>query len=112
MQGQLRAVESLLGDERGAASVQVREGRARTLDGPFSESKEMIGGFFLVDCASLEEATALAAQCPRRRLGDGGSACRRPLLRLMSSCRPAGRRGQRAMTERGHARHHPGEMRA
>lgn len=63
VQGKLRAVESLLGEERGAR-VQVREGRARTLDGPFSESKEMIGGFFLVDCASLAEATALAAECP------------------------------------------------
>jgi hypothetical protein len=34
------------------------------VDGPFAEAKEMIGGFFLVDCASREEAVALAARCP------------------------------------------------
>lgn len=61
--GHLRAVESLLDEEQGVR-VQVREGRARTLDGPFSETKELIGGFFLVECASRDEAVALAQQCP------------------------------------------------
>ncbi len=62
-EGVLRGVGSLLGDERGAR-VQVREGRTRTVDGPFTEAKEMIGGYFLVDCASLDAAVALAARCP------------------------------------------------
>lgn len=62
-EGVLRGVGSLLGDERGAR-VQVREGRVRTLDGPFTEAKEMIGGYFLVDCDSLQAATAIAARCP------------------------------------------------
>ena len=61
--GVFRGSESLLGDERGAR-VQVRDGRARLLDGPFSETKEMVGGFFLVECAGREEALAIAAECP------------------------------------------------
>ena len=42
----------------------MRDGTARVLDGPFAEAKEMVGGFFLVDVATLEEALALAAECP------------------------------------------------
>lgn len=61
--GVLRGVESLQ-SENNAVRVEVRDGVRRTLDGPFSESKEMIGGFFLVDCATQDEAVALAAECP------------------------------------------------
>jgi hypothetical protein len=42
----------------------VRAGKSNVLDGPFAEAKEMVGGFFLVDCASREEAVAIARQCP------------------------------------------------
>ena len=63
VEGKLRAVESLQSDDKGRR-VQVRNGQARLTDGPFTEAKEMIGGFFLVDCESLAEATALAARCP------------------------------------------------
>ena len=62
-EGKLRGAESLLNDSKGRR-VQVRTGQARAVDGPFSESKEMIGGYFLVDCATLDEATALAERCP------------------------------------------------
>jgi hypothetical protein len=34
------------------------------LDGPFAEAKEMVGGFFLLDCKTREEAVAIAKQCP------------------------------------------------
>jgi hypothetical protein len=34
------------------------------LDGPFAEAKEMVGGFFLLDCATREEAVAIARECP------------------------------------------------
>jgi hypothetical protein len=44
--------------------LQVRGGRRTLVDGPFAEAKEMVGGFFLVDCASRETAVALAAECP------------------------------------------------
>jgi hypothetical protein len=61
--GVLRGVESLAGIEKGAR-LQVRDGKARVLDGPFAEAKEMVGGFFVVDVATLDEALALAAECP------------------------------------------------
>jgi hypothetical protein len=47
--------------------LQVRDGRARTfrpVDGPFAEAKEMVGGFFLLDNVTREEALAIAADCP------------------------------------------------
>jgi hypothetical protein len=34
------------------------------LDGPFAEAKEMVGGFFLLDCKTREEAVAIAQRCP------------------------------------------------
>ncbi len=61
--GVLRAVESLSSQD-GASRVQVRGGRAQVIDGPFAEAKEMIGGFFLLDCATREEAVAIASECP------------------------------------------------
>jgi hypothetical protein len=62
-EGKLLAVQSLT-SQADAARVEVRTGRTHVVDGPFAEAKEMIGGFFLVDCASREEAVALAARCP------------------------------------------------
>jgi len=61
--GKLRAVESLASDDKGVR-VQVRGGRARAVDGPFTEAKEMVGGFFLLDCADMAEAQAIAERCP------------------------------------------------
>jgi hypothetical protein len=61
--GILRGVESLAGLDKGAR-LQVRDGKAHILDGPFAEAKEMVGGFFVVDVATMEEALALAAECP------------------------------------------------
>jgi hypothetical protein len=61
--GQLVMTQSLRSD-REAVRVQVREGRARLVDGPFAEAKEMIGGFFLIECASRDEAVSIAQQCP------------------------------------------------
>ena len=62
-QGKLLAAESL-SSLANAARVEVRGGRPRIQDGPFVEAKEMIGGFFLVDVETLDEALALAAECP------------------------------------------------
>jgi hypothetical protein len=61
--GLLLASNSLAGTE-GAARLQRREGRVSVVDGPFAETKEMVGGFFLVDVAGRDEALALAAECP------------------------------------------------
>ena len=44
--------------------IRYAAGERRVIDGPFAEAKEMIGGFFLVDCASRDEAVAIAAECP------------------------------------------------
>ncbi|MBL7087780.1 YciI family protein [Acidovorax sp.] len=61
--GLLRASESLASTEQ-AVRLQVREGQARLTDGPFAETKEMVGGFFLIDCATRDEAIAIARECP------------------------------------------------
>ncbi|HDR8973436.1 TPA: dehydrogenase [Burkholderia vietnamiensis] len=61
--GVLRGVESLERSER-ATRVQVRDGDTRLIDGPFAEAKEMIGGFFLVDVDTRDEAIEIARQCP------------------------------------------------
>ena len=47
-----------------AARIKFGSGRTQVLDGPFAEAKEMVGGFFLVDCATREEAIAIAQRCP------------------------------------------------
>lgn len=61
--GLLLGSHSLAGTEAGAR-LQRREGRPSVVDGPFAEAKEMVGGYFLVDCATRDEALALAAECP------------------------------------------------
>ena len=61
--GLLLAGESLA-SQNGAARVQVSGGQASVLDGPFAEAKEMVGGFFLLDCQTREEAVKIAGQCP------------------------------------------------
>jgi hypothetical protein len=62
--GVLRAVESLASQDERAVRIEVREGRAQVVDGPFAEAKEMVGGFFLLDVESREEAMAIARECP------------------------------------------------
>ncbi|OZI65048.1 YciI family protein [Bordetella genomosp. 1] len=64
--GVLREAQSLLSQEQ-AVRVQVREGETRLLDGPYAELKEMVGGFFLLDCASRAEALEIARACPAAR---------------------------------------------
>ena len=62
-QGKLLAVESLA-SHASAVRVRQRDGKAQLLDGPFAEAKEMVGGFFLLDCTGLDEAVDIAKQCP------------------------------------------------
>jgi hypothetical protein len=47
-----------------AARVQVRGGKTQVIDGPFTEAKEMIGGFFLLNCETKAEAITIAEECP------------------------------------------------
>ena len=44
--------------------VETRGGKRRVVDGPFAEAKELVGGFFLLDVATREQAVAIAAECP------------------------------------------------
>lgn len=62
--GKLRAVESLASQDESAARVQRRGGGSQVIDGPFAEAKEMIGGFYLLENATREEALQFAAECP------------------------------------------------
>ena len=46
------------------ARLSIRDGRQSVVDGPFAESKEVIGGFFLLACDTREQALRFAAECP------------------------------------------------
>ena len=61
--GLLLATESLR-SQASATRVQIRGERPYITDGPFPETKEMIGGFFLINCATQQEAIAIASECP------------------------------------------------
>jgi len=61
--GQLLAVESLRPDDH-AVRVTAAEGTPQLRDGPFAEAREMVGGFFLIDVATRDEAVAIARRCP------------------------------------------------
>ena len=52
-----------------ATSVRVRNGDTLTTDGPFAETKDQLGGFYLVDCKDLDEAVEVAAGIPDARRG-------------------------------------------
>ena len=52
-----------------ATSVRVRDGKTLTTDGPFAETKEQLGGYYLVDANDLDEAIAIAARIPSARAG-------------------------------------------
>jgi hypothetical protein len=52
-----------------ATTVRLEEGKRITTDGPFAETKEALGGFYLIEAKDLDEALDLAAQCPGARFG-------------------------------------------
>ena len=52
-----------------ATSVRVREGERLVTDGPFAETREQLGGYFIVDVRDLDEAIAIAGRLPSARLG-------------------------------------------
>jgi len=52
-----------------ATSVRVREGKPLVTDGPFAETREQLGGYFLVNAKDLDEAISIAAGIPGARLG-------------------------------------------
>ena len=52
-----------------ATSVRVRSGKRLVTDGPFAETREQLGGYFLIEAGDLDEAIAIAAQIPMARRG-------------------------------------------
>ena len=52
-----------------ATCVKVREGRRIVTDGPFAETREQLGGYFLIDARNLDDAIAISAQIPGARIG-------------------------------------------
>ncbi|HWW21928.1 MAG TPA: YciI family protein [Steroidobacteraceae bacterium] len=62
VKGVLVDCNSLRSDD--AVRLNVRSGKATFTDGPFAEAKELVGGFFLLNCRTRDEALEYARQCP------------------------------------------------
>jgi len=62
-------VSNALQRVRTARTVRVRGGKVTTTDGPFAETKEQLGGFFLIEAKDIDEACAVAARFPPARIG-------------------------------------------
>ena len=54
---------------RTATSVRVRSGKTSTTDGPFAETREQLGGYYLINAKDLDEATKIAAKIPSATIG-------------------------------------------
>jgi hypothetical protein len=72
--GELAAAGKLKGGaplfpEAEGARVRVRHGKATVTDGPFTETKEVIGGFFLIEARDMKEAVEIAKRAPHARYG-------------------------------------------
>lgn len=52
-----------------AQTVRAHEGKVTSIDGPFAETKETLGGFYLLDCKDVDEAKAYAAKIPTAKFG-------------------------------------------
>lgn len=52
-----------------ATTVRIRDGKRLVTDGPFAETKEQLGGYYLIEAADLDQATAIAARIPSARTG-------------------------------------------
>jgi hypothetical protein len=58
-----------LGPTRSATTVRVRDGQTDVTDGPYAETKEALGGYFLLECSSMDEALDWAARIPAAKHG-------------------------------------------
>lgn len=58
-----------LGDTENATTVRIRGGKVAMTDGPFAETKEVLGGFYILDCQDLDEAIEYAAKIPDAQSG-------------------------------------------
>jgi hypothetical protein len=62
-------VSDALESSRTARTIRVRGGKVSTTDGPFAETKEQLGGFFLIEAKDIDEACAVASRFPPARVG-------------------------------------------
>ncbi len=62
-----------------ATTVRVRDGQTVTTDGPYAETKEQLGGYYLIDCENLDEAIKIAADIP---LASSGAIEVRPIMEM------------------------------
>ena len=58
-----------LGDLSSSTTVRVNNGETLTTDGPFAETKEQLGGFYLIECENIDEAIGFASKIPAARTG-------------------------------------------
>ncbi len=61
--GVMRGGEALQ-DTSTATSLRIRDGKTETMDGPFAETKERLGGFYILDCKDLDQAIEMASLIP------------------------------------------------
>lgn len=66
--GHFKAGDALQGT-RAATTVRVREGKTLTTDGPFAETREQLGGYYLIEAADLDDAIKIAARVPSAKVG-------------------------------------------
>ena len=66
-----------LASSASATTVRVRDGNRLVTDGPYAETKEVLGGYYILDCDNLDEALEAAARCPAAL---GGSIEVRPII--------------------------------
>ena len=76
--GSLKAVERLQ-PVRTATTVRVRNGKPQITDGPFAETREQLGGFYLIEADNLDQAIAIAGRIPAAR---DGSVEVRPIMSI------------------------------
>jgi len=69
-----------------ATTVRIRDGKLSTTDGPFAETKEQLGGFYLIEARDLNEAIQVAAKIPSARIG---SIEVRPVIDFMADQQPS-----------------------
>ena len=72
-----------------ATTVRIRDGETLHVDGPFAETTEWLGGYFVIDCPSLDDALEIAALCPTARTG---SVEVRPVVQIEARAREVDKR--------------------
>ena len=58
-----------LGQTRASARVRIRDGKSVVLDGPYADAKEQLGGYYIIDVPTIDEAISWAVRCPAAKYG-------------------------------------------